>query len=183
MEQRQSDWQSNEDEKKSYARRGRSAYDVLRTKKVAAAMDECRELDGIGSGMRVRGEYASGPKLYGAVPDRYEIWAATRLGGYDNDVTFLSTNRRRKRGNPDLLLGGHFVEIGTPVRASKVSERMHDGCLQCLNRGQQEGAVIISPLRLEDDQVSFNGCVDSVAERKRRRGDDFTLFVLGPTHR
>lgn len=119
------------------------------------------------------------PRLYSAVPDRYEIWAATRLGGYDDDVTFLSTDRRRKRGNPDLLLGGRFAEIRTPVRASKVSERIHDGCLQCLNRGQQEGVVIISPLRLEDDQESFNGRVDSAAERKRRHGDEFTLFVLG----
>ena len=130
-------------------------------------------------GMRVRGEYASGPKLYSAVPDGYEIWAATRLGGYDDDVTFLSTDRRRRKGNPDLLLGGRFAEIKTPVRASKISERIHDGCLQCLNRGQQEGVVIISPLRLEDDQESFNRRVDSAAERKRRRGDEFTLFVLG----
>lgn len=230
----------SEDERRAYARKGRSAYDVFRTKKVAAAMDERRELDGIepgvramaardarspldpgsakgfaesigrcmeirkrwflndvteeryeeyvGSflssigksyGMRVRGEYASGPKLYSAVPDGYEIWAATRLGGYDDDVTFLSTDRRRRKGNPDLLLGGRFAEIKTPVRASKISERIHDGCLQCLNRGQQEGVVIISPLRLEDDQESFNRRVDSAAERKRRRGDEFTLFVLG----
>lgn len=228
----------SEDEKRSYARKGRSAYDVFRTKRIAAAMDERRLLneieadtlakaaddakshldaDGareladsfgrcmdirrkwflndltekrydeyVGSflasvgetyGMRILGEYANGPKLYSAIPDGDEIWAATRLGSYSDVVTFLSTDRRRRKGNPDLLLGdGTYADIKTPTSRKRIAARLAEASKQCRSRGQRGGVAVLSALRLDDGrEAALRVSKDCV-----RRESISRVYLVGP---
>lgn len=199
------------EEQAKYRRKGRSAYDVFKTRQVANAMDartRRNELDArvfelaradaknrfgvegarkladafnasmsarkswfldqitqerydeaIGSfladvgrvyGMNISGEFSSGPKLYSALPDGDEIWALTRMGELFKTAQFLSTDRRRRKGNPDLLVDGEYIDIKTPKRVRRVGERLNDAATQCRNRGQDAGIAILSTLRLDE---------------------------------
>ena len=100
-------------------------------------------------GMNIKGECLIGEKLHSAIPDGYEIWAATRMGGYFEELQFLGEDRRRRRGNPDLLADGIYMDIKTPVNPDKIGKNLTYASTQCRNRGQSAGVAILSPLRLK----------------------------------
>lgn len=126
-------------------------------------------------GMDIKGECLIGPKLQSAMPDGYEIWAATRMKGYFEKIQFLGEDRRRRKGNPDLLADGIFVDIKTPERSRRIGRRLIDADEQCRNRGQDDGVAILSPLRLEE---GWELC-DSIAEAKVKSGEISKVYVLG----
>jgi len=101
-------------------------------------------------GMKWRGEFACGEKLYSAIPEDHEIWAVTRMCGHFNEVSFLSTDRRRRRGNPDLLVDGRYIDIKSPENPDRIGKSLTYASTQCRNRGQADGIAILSPLRLRE---------------------------------
>lgn len=115
-------------------------------------------------GMKISGEFLLGEKLYSAIPDGYEIWAATRMRASWKEVQFLGTDRRRKKGNPDLLVYGKYVDIKTPENDGRIARRVNQGATQCKNRGQDEGIVLLSPLKL-------NGGYDKMVQISQERID------------
>lgn len=219
------------EEKAGYKRKGRSAYDVFKTRQAVSAMDArmrrasldahtfelaradassrfgvegARELadafnasmtarkswflkqvtqerynEATGSfladvgsvyGMDVAGEFAYGPKLYSALSDGDEIWALTRMGGLFKTARFLSTDRRRKKGNPDLLVDGEYIDIKTLHEVGRTATRIHEGYTQCVNRGQNSGVVILSSLRLDIIDERFMRYTNKAVDRKLRNG-------------
>ena len=133
-------------------------------------------------GMSIKGECLIGPKLQSAMPDGYEIWAATRMGGRFDEIQFLGEDRRRRKGNPDLIADGVYVDIKTPENVAKVKDRIHEGYMQCRNRGQQEGFVILSSMRVKDkaEQHKFVENAMSTVSRKRRNEQELKVFVVSP---
>lgn len=131
-------------------------------------------------GMELSGEFAFGPGLYSAVPDGYELWATTRMRGQFRDARFLSTDRMRQRGNPDLFAGGKYIEIKTPSFSWNTSDKLHDGYIQCNNRGHSGGTVILSPLRLEEGLDKYVGYAERTVIRHRNQGKQMSVFVIRP---
>lgn len=128
-------------------------------------------------GMRMLGEYANGPKLYSAIPDGDEIWAATRLGSCSDVVTFLGTDRRRRKGSPDLLLGdGTYADTESPTSRKRVAARLAEANKQCRSRGKRGGAAVPSALRLDDGQeAALRVSKDCV-----RRESISRVYLVGP---
>lgn len=130
-------------------------------------------------GMNIKGECLIGPKLQSAMPDGYEIWAATRMKDYFHELQFLGEDRRRRKGNPDLLAEGIYIDIKTPEFKENITDRIHHGYVQCRNRGQQYGVVIISPLRLSADGGECEYFARKTVLRKRRKNETVRVYVLG----
>ena len=108
--------------------------------------------------------------LYSAIPDGYEIWAVTRMRGQFSEVRFLSTDRMRRKANPDLFAAGRYIEIKTPEHSWNISEILHGGYLQCENRGHDGGTVILSPLRLKEGLDLYADYAMAKTARMRRNG-------------
>jgi len=125
-------------------------------------------------GMEITGEFALGPKLYSAIPDGDEIWAATRMRGHFEAAQFLSTDRRRRKGNPDLLVDGKYIDIKTPHSIKRVSERLTYAADQCRNRGQEDGIAILSTLRIDEGAHRCMG----FAQAKVNRGQLVRVYVV-----
>jgi hypothetical protein len=92
-------------------------------------------------------------------------------------VTFLGTDRRRRKGSPDLLRGdGTFADIKTPTSRKRVAARLAEANKQCRSRGQRDGAAVLSALRLDDGQEAAlrvsNDCV--------RRESISRVYLVGP---
>lgn len=137
-------------------------------------------------GMDIKGEFLLGEKLYSAIPDGYEIWAATRMRSSWKEIRFLGTDRRRKKGNPDLLVNGEYVDIKTPESDGRIARRVNQGATQCRNRGQDEGIVLLSPLRLDGgydrmDQISQERIDQGFADRVYVIESDLNITQLDKT--
>lgn len=129
-------------------------------------------------GMDIGGEFAFGSKLYSALPDGDEIWALTRMGEIFETAQFLSTDRRRRKGNPDLLADGEYVDIKTLKVVEKTEERLHKGYTQCRNRGQDHGVVLLSALRLNPEDDRFLRFANTTVNRKNRRGQPLHVYAI-----
>lgn len=233
-------WSALSDEEKAkYQRKGRSAYDVFRTRQITQAMDARmkrdeldarmfelankdakKPLDLIGArkladafsasmdarvkwlnksltqehydetvgsllndigriyGMDVTGEFAFGRGLHSAVPNGDEIWAVTRLRESFKAVQFLSTDRTRKKGNPDFLANGEYADIKTLQKVRNTSDRIHEGYTQCVNRGQAGGVVVLSTLRLDSVDERLMRYVAKTVNRKNSHGQSVAVHVI-----
>ena len=125
-------------------------------------------------GMDIKGEFLLGEKVHSAMPDGYELWAATRMRGLCSEMQFLGTDRRRKKGNPDLLVDGVFIDIKTPESEKRIAKRINEGAAQCRNRGQAEGVVLLSPLRLDIGQNDIEG----VAKKRIELGFADKVYLI-----
>ena len=109
-------------------------------------------------GMKLTGGFAEGASkvdstkiLESAIPNGNELWAVTRMLGKWDEVHFPSIDRGIRKGNPDLLVDGRYIDIKTPDSKEKIRDRINDASHQCKNRGQDDGAVIISLLNIGDE--------------------------------
>ena len=91
------------------------------------------------------------------------------------EIQFLGEDRRRRKGNPDLLVDGVYIDIKSPEKKRRIGERLVDAATQCRNRGQSGGVAILNPLRLEDGAE----ICERVARNKVNRGQLKTVYVLG----
>ena len=129
-------------------------------------------------GIDVSGEYAFGKGLHSAEPDGDEIWALTRMAGRFQSAQFLSEDRARKKGNPDLLVHGEYMDIKTLRKVGNTSDRIHEGYTQCVNRGQDGGVVILSSLRLDKVDDKFTRYASKAVERKKRGGQSVRVYAI-----
>lgn len=129
-------------------------------------------------GMDLSGEFLFGSGLHSAMPDGYELWAATRLRNRYQKMQFLGEDSSRRKGNPDLLADGKYIEIKTPLKVKKIEEKIHEGYTQCNNRGGNGGLVILSPLNLEVLDDRYMRYAENTIRRKRRNGQDVSAIVI-----
>ena len=128
--------------------------------------------------MDFSGEYLLGNGLSSAMPDGYELWAATRLRNRYQKMQFLGEDSSRRKGNPDLLVEGKYIEIKTPKKVQNVEDKIHEGYMQCNNRGGNGGLVILSPLRLEALDDRYMRYARNTIRRKRRNGQEISAIVI-----
>ena len=128
-------------------------------------------------GMELSGEYLFGEKKRRAMPDGYELWAVTRLRSRYIKIQFLAEDFKRK-GNPDLLIDGKYADIKTPEYVDNIDGRIHKGYKQCINKGANEGLVILSPLRLKDYGPGYINNIESTVRKKRQKNQLVSVVAI-----
>lgn len=136
-------------------------------------------------GMRLTGGFAEGwsgidptKRVESAIPNGDELWATTRMSKQFTDVHFPSIDRAIRKGNPDLLVNGEYIDIKTLHNAEKAEDRLHEGYVQCRNRGQDHGVVILSGLRLNPEDERFMRYASATVARKNRKGQPLQAYVV-----
>lgn len=101
-------------------------------------------------GMELKGQFLSGRGKASATPSGDEVWAVVQRRDIWKSVVFQGYIEGRG-GDADILADGIYADIKTPRHLSKVGKRLNHGAAQCRAMGQEEGIVLLSDLRFEDD--------------------------------
>ena len=93
----------------------------------------------------------------GANPSTDEIIAALSLAD-GRRIEFLPTTNGSK---PDLLVGGRYVEVKTPVSSDKLRSRLAKAAKQLRSVGASQGEVVLDVAKLK------SGAADAEAIARR----------------
>ena len=165
----------------------RSVNRIMRTQKsyddsVGALLADIGDI----YGMKLTGGFAEGASktdptkiLESAIPKGDELWSVTRMRDKWREAHFPSLDRGISKGNPDLLIGEQYADIKTPNVIGSVSNNIHAGYMQCRNRGNDKGVVVVSALHLSEKE--FAKCLhhsEKTVKRKKRNGENVDVFVI-----
>ena len=137
---------------------------------VAAYLEDMGEA----SGIAISGTYRANPRgtFVFAEPDGCEIWAATKLLGYESSVDFLPSDRSLC---PDARIDGGYAEIKTPSSAGKTARRLKHASEQLAAVDGDVKRVYLSALLVDDE--------DAMRSTAQRFVDDGTLDSVFMIHR
>lgn len=127
---------------------------------------------GEASGVAMSGTYRAnshGTFIF-AEPDGYEIWAATKLFGYESTVDFLPSDRSLY---PDARIDGGYAEIKTPSSAGKTARRLKHAARQLSVVDGDVKRVYLSALRVDDENT-----MRATAQRFVDDGTFDSLFLI-----